>query len=445
MSKQKTVVLNPRTEQVEFSGVPGAFAISFGLPILIIVLNQMIRPDYYITGFFKNFSFEEVFHRGDLRSFKDYLFNIKDTWFYYIVWFFALAILDIVLPGKTMNGVKLRDGTFLKYKINGIALSSLLIIVLAYRFKLTDGQMPELQYLYKHHLDVCVVSILFAFFLAVIVYVMSFIPLTFTKNGLGNRERILALGGNSKSVIYDWFIGRELNPRIGLLDIKLFCELRPGMLLWLLINLAALHKVWLETGKINNALVLINLLQGFYIFDGVLNEEGCLTMMDITTDGFGFMLAFGDLSLVPFTYCLQARYLSCNVIELANWQLGLITATMCIGYYIFHSANQQKSDFRQGKLPHLKSIQTKRSTKLLCDGWWAKSQHINYLGDWLISLSWCLTTWNCTPLTYYYSLYFATLLLHRQTRDEHKCREKYGESWREYEKQVPYKIIPYIY
>lgn len=444
-SKKTSAVLNPKSEHFEFSGVTGALAISVGLPVLIVILNQMIRPDYYITGMFENFSFEEVFQKGDLRSLGNYLWNVKDTWFYYIAWFFILAILDICLPGKTMDGVKLRDGTFLKYKINGIALSSVLIIVLAYRFKLTNGEMPELQYLYKHHLDVCVVSILFSFFLAVIVYLMSFVPLIFKKNGFNNRERILALGGNSKNPIYDWFIGRELNPRLGPLDIKLFCELRPGMLLWLLINLSSLHKVWLETHKINGPLLLINLLQGFYIFDGVLNEEGCLTMMDITTDGFGFMLAFGDLSLVPFTYSLQARYLSCNVIDLANWQLGLITFVMFLGYYIFHSANQQKSDFRQGKLPHLKSIQTKRSTKLLCDGWWAKSQHINYMGDWLISLSWCLTTWTCTPLTYYYSLYFATLLLHRQQRDEHKCREKYGESWEEYEKQVPYKIVPYLY
>ncbi|XBW34622.1 hypothetical protein QEN19_000188 [Hanseniaspora menglaensis] len=444
-TKKKTEVLNPKTEHFEFSGVSGALAISIGLPILIIILNQMIRPNYYITGFFENFSFEEVFQKGDLKSIQDYLFNMKETWVYYILWFFCLAILDVSLPGKTINGVELRDGSYLKYKINGIALSSYLIILLAYRFKTTNGQMPELQYLYKHNLDICVVSILFSFFLAVIVYAMSFIPLFGKKNGAGNKERILALGGNSGNVIYDWFIGRELNPRLGPLDIKLFCELRPGMLLWLLINIAALHKVWLETGKINNALLLINLLQGFYIFDGVLNEEGCLTMMDITTDGFGFMLAFGDLSLVPFTYSLQARYLSCNIIELTNWQLVLITAVMFGGYFIFHSSNQQKSDFRQGKLPHLKSIQTKRTTKLLCDGWWAKSQHMNYMGDWLISLSWCLTTWSSTALTYYYSLYFFTLLLHRQQRDEHKCREKYGEAWEEYEKAVPYKIIPYIY
>ena len=31
--------------------------------------------------------------------------------------------------------------------------------------------------------------------------------------------------------------------------------------------------------------------------------------MDVTTDGFGFMLAFGDLSWVPFTYSLQVMHM----------------------------------------------------------------------------------------------------------------------------------------
>lgn len=31
--------------------------------------------------------------------------------------------------------------------------------------------------------------------------------------------------------------------------------------------------------------------------------------MDIIHDGFGFMLAFGDLAWVPFTYSLQAQFL----------------------------------------------------------------------------------------------------------------------------------------
>jgi hypothetical protein len=46
-------------------------------------------------------------------------------------------------------------------------------------------------------------------------------------------------------------------------------------------------------------------LQGLYVWDALYYERAILSTMDITTDGFGFMLAFGDLSWVPFTYSLQ--------------------------------------------------------------------------------------------------------------------------------------------
>jgi len=38
-------------------------------------------------------------------------------------------------------------------------------------------------------------------------------------------------------------------------------------------------------------------------------QEAVLTTMDIVHDGFGFMLVFGDLAWVPFTYGLQASFL----------------------------------------------------------------------------------------------------------------------------------------
>ena len=47
------------------------------------------------------------------------------------------------------------------------------------------------------------------------------------------------------------------------------------------------------------------LVAGLYVWDALYHERAILTTMDITTDGFGFMLAFGDLVWVPFTYSLQ--------------------------------------------------------------------------------------------------------------------------------------------
>ena len=64
-------------------------------------------------------------------------------------------------------------------------------------------------------------------------YISSFYP----------RNKILAKGGNTGYAVYDFFIGRELNPRLfgGTLDLKEFCELRPGLIGWLVINLGTTY------------------------------------------------------------------------------------------------------------------------------------------------------------------------------------------------------------
>lgn len=47
------------------------------------------------------------------------------------------------------------------------------------------------------------------------------------------------------------------------------------------------------------------------------------------------------------------------------------------------------------------------------------------------SWAWCLPTGFSTPITYFYVVYFAILLVHRQMRDDHACTEKYGDDWKE--------------
>ena len=120
---------------------------------------------------------------------------------------------------------------------------------------------------------------------------------------------MLALGGNTGNKVYDFFIGRALNPRLkfwNTFDIKEFCELKPGLIGWIVINLGCMAKELELTGHVSPAMIAINAFQAVYVWDALYNERAILTTMDITTDGFGYMLAFGDLSWVPFTYSLQA-------------------------------------------------------------------------------------------------------------------------------------------
>lgn len=40
------------------------------------------------------------------------------------------------------------------------------------------------------------------------------------------------------NIFYDFFMGHELNPRIGNFDLKYFCELRPGLIGWVSIKIS---------------------------------------------------------------------------------------------------------------------------------------------------------------------------------------------------------------
>lgn len=72
--------------------------------------------------------------------------------------------------------------------------------------------------------------------------------------------------------LYDFFIGRELNPRVtrvlgmrlpeGTLDLKYFCELRPGLFLWHVINVAMAVKCVWERGSARGSSTNMSALLG---------------------------------------------------------------------------------------------------------------------------------------------------------------------------------------
>jgi Delta14-sterol reductase len=69
------------------------------------------------------------------------------------------------------------------------------------------------------------------------------------------------------------------------------------------------YKQYKSEGAVTFSMLLLNAFQGFYVWDALSSERAILTTMDVTTDGFGFMLAFGDLAWVPFIYSLQVSRL----------------------------------------------------------------------------------------------------------------------------------------
>ena len=70
-------------------------------------------------------------------------------------------------------------------------------------------------------------------------------------------------------MIYDFFIGHELNPRIGPLDLKFFCELRPGLIGWVILDLSYLIKACELYGSPSPALVIVVIFHAFYVADAL--------------------------------------------------------------------------------------------------------------------------------------------------------------------------------
>ena len=342
-------------------------------------------------------------------------------------------------------------------------------------------------FLWENYIQVITANILISSTLAALVYLRSF---SVPEPGQPNPElRELAPGGHTGNALYDFFIGRELNPRVRLpipfvseasrtIDILVFMEMRPGLLGWIILNLSNLAHQYRTYGYVTDSIILVVLFQGFYVLDALYMEPAIMTTMDVIMDGFGFMLSFGDVVWVPHIYNVQSRYLAVFPYQLGWSGVALVLGVTAIGYSIFRGANNQKNRFRTDpndpRVKHIKFIETKSGSKLMISGWWGLARHINYLGDWLMSWAYCLPTGIAgyaiiesinpangehqkqavqTPemrgwgmlITYFYMLYFGILLVHREIRDEEKCKRKYGADWDRYTSIVRSRIIPGVY
>ncbi|XP_006898114.1 PREDICTED: lamin-B receptor-like [Elephantulus edwardii] len=413
-----------QAKDLEFGGVPGVCLLMLGLPVFLILLLLMCKQK-----------------DPSLLSFPPPLPSWSELWETrvfgaYLLWFFLQALFYLLPVGKVVEGTPLIDGRRLKYRINGFC--AFILTSVGVGASLFWG--VDLHYVYAHFLQLALAAIVFSVTLSVYLYARSL--------KMPRKELSPASSGNA---IYDFFIGRELNPRIGAFDLKYFCELRPGLMGWVLINLAML----LAEMKLHSrdtpslAMILVNSFQLLYVVDALWNEEAVLTTMDIIHDGFGFMLAFGDLVWVPFIYSFQAFYLVNHPNEI-SWPFVFASVTLKLcGYVIFRCANSQKNAFRKDptnpRLAHLKTIHTSTGKNLLVSGWWGFVRHPNYLGDLIMALAWSLPCGFNHILPYFYVIYFTMLLIHREARDEQHCRKKYGLAWEKYCQRVPYRIFPYVY
>lgn len=352
---------------------------------------------------------------------------------FWLGWIAFQALLASLLPGRTVHGVPLPDGRSLPYRLNGLLAFGITVA------------------------------------LAVLLVVAGLVPATFLADqfeALLTTTNLLVLTGclwllwlgrrqatpeeRALNPLEAYTLGGCRNPRLGSLDLKFFCEARPGMILWVLIDLSLAAKQLELHGSVSNAMLLVCFFQILYVADYFWFEDAILTTWDIKHEHFGFMLGWGCLVWVPFTYCLQPLYLVAHPEPLPLLGAGAIVALNLMGFWIFRTSNLQKHRFRSDPVRKIwgdkpEYIETEVGGKLLASGWWGLSRHANYLGDWLMGLAWSLSCGFERLVPYFYPIYFAVLLIHRERRDGAHCARKYGEDWKRYTARVRWRIVPGLY
>ncbi|PWY95796.1 c-14 sterol reductase [Aspergillus sclerotioniger CBS 115572] len=480
----------PEKRGYEFAGPLGAFGIVFGLPVLVYSFTflcndvsgcpapSLLHPS---TLSLDQLKAEVGWPEAGLAEFYDTRVTL-----WVLSYYLLSLVMQVFLPGQEADGTELACGGRLRYKFNAFLSAVLILAGCAVGTYVHGADFVVWTFLWDNYLQVITANLLICTVIAIFVYAKSF---TVPAPGQPNPElRQLAPGGHTGNVLYDFFIGRELNPRVRLpipfvseasrtIDIKSWCEMRPGLLGWIILNLSNIARQYRTYGYVTDSIVISTAFQAFYVLDGLYMEPALLTTMDIIMDGFGFMLSFGDMVWVPFIYNFQTRYLAVFPYELGAKGILLVLAVTAVGYSIFRGANNQKNRFRTNpndpRVKHLQYIQTASGSKLITSGWWGCARHINYLGDWVMSWSYCLPTgiagyaivqsvnsagelqsqavqtaesrgWGMV-FTYFFLVYFGTLLIHREQRDEEKCKRKYGKDWDRYTSKVRSRIIPGIY
>lgn len=382
-----------------------------------------------------------AFLPGNEADWSGFFAAIVPTWEaagVYLTWFGFQAILQRVAPGSVAQGLPLADGSRLEYRING--LSSLLITAAVLALAVWQGWL-SLAWIHDNFGALLSSIVIFCFLFSLFLYFYG-------KSPSGPPARVTG------DVFVDYFMGTSLNPRVPPVrgfDFKFFCESRPGLIGWMVINFGFATVQLERHGFVSLSMALVLGLQLFYIAHYFWEERFILSTIDIRTERFGWMLVYGDLAWVPMTYCAQAFYLIDHVHSLPVWAALLIVLFNFAGFYIFRATNMQKDRFRNdpentliwGKKPEY--LETKRGTKLLLSGFWGWARHFNYLGDEMMALAWSLPCGFGSVVPYFYPIWFGLLLITRERRDDRWCAKKYGEDWDRYRERVPWRIVPRVY
>ncbi|XP_053984855.1 delta(14)-sterol reductase TM7SF2 [Hylaeus volcanicus] len=429
--KLDSQVIEKREKEIKMIREPQEWGGWFGTLILIFLTPMLtILPQLMCTTDQCKFEYPDI--PTDLNSY----INLK-AFVTYLGFFLFVTIVSITPIGKKVDGPQSRIGR-LQYRLNGFlcALLSLIIFITCIYKEFEVGD-----FIIENYIQFSISGWILGVVLSLLLFIKG------SKAPVAN----LNIYGSTNSVIYNFWQGREINPRIGPLDIKMNF-FRTAMITMIIINLAIVTKAIEEAENysiehLNMSVLLVASLQIIYSMDALFFESTILTTFEVMYEGTGYMLCTGYM-LYPFLPTLTTKYMLYHK-EQFNYWLALPAIGFIIGYLLYRISNSQKNEFRKNplsqSLPHLDTIPTIRGKKLIVSGLWGHVRHPNYLGDIIMWWSISCTSLACDILPYYYAIMCTVLLVHRAIRDNERCKMRYGLAWEQYISRVKYMILYRIF
>ncbi|KAK5798329.1 hypothetical protein VI817_004620 [Penicillium citrinum] len=432
----------------EFGGSPGVLAMMIGFPMLMYYM--WIGATYYDGKFpvrEEGQSFSEFFAHMAHLVYTGAFPSLK-AWTIYWVFFIFEGACYVLLPGVSMMGRPLPHSGNKQLPYYCSAVWSFYTSIILVSVLHATG-LFKLYTIIDEFGPLLSVAILSGFIVSFVAY--------FSALARGAQHRMTG------SPIYDFFMGAELNPRMfGILDFKMFFEVRLPWYILLFLSMGAAARQWEVYGYVSGEVMFLVMAHFLYANACSKGEECIVSTWDMYYEKWGFMLIFWNLAGVPLSYCHCTIYLANHDPSEYHWNryfLAFLYIAYLFVYWVWDTTNSQKNRFRQQErgamvqrntfpqlpwqtLENPKTLTTPDGSKILVDGWYGKARKIHYTCDLFFALNWGLITGFSSPFPWFYPVFFACMISHRALRDIQRCRTKYGETWAEYERQVPYLFIP---
>ncbi len=390
----------------------------------------------------------ELFHsQGAITTiyniWSPYFFGTTAAW--QIIAIFAaieLAFMKL-LPGKTFHGPVTPGGNVPVYKANGVPA---FIATMA------------LFWLCSFQLNLFSPTIIYDNFGALLgalnLFSLLFCLFLYMKGKYAPSSSDSSTTGN---IIFDYYWGTELYPRIFGWDVKMFTNCRFGMMGWALCIVSFAAKQDQLYGLSDSMFVAVA-LQLLYISKFFFWETGYLRSLDIMHDRAGYYICWGCLVWIPGIYASPTLYLvnHPNHLGLGLSLFMLMAGSVCI--IINYLADRQRQRVRAtqgackvwGRPPsvtiahYVTEKGQYKQNLLLSSGWWGISRHFHYIPEILGALFWTLPALFDNFLPYFYVIFLTILLVDRAFRDDQRCANKYHKDWDKYCQKVPYKLVPFV-